>query len=94
MPKARWNGKVIAESEDVVRLEGNVYFPSAAVRREFLRESKTETVCPWKGTASYWTLEVDGQRNPDSAWFYASPRPAAIEIQGRIAFWRGVEIVE
>ena len=94
MPKARWNGRIVAQSEDVVRLEGNVYFPQEAVQREYLQPSATQTVCPWKGTASYWTLVVDGQVNPDAAWYYASPKPAAAEITGRVAFWRGVEIEE
>lgn len=92
MPKASWNGKVIAQSDDVVVVEGNVYFPEAAVKRELLRPSETHTVCPWKGTASYWSLEVDGQVNPDAAWYYPTPKPEAAQIQGRIAFWRGVQV--
>ncbi|RFU19793.1 DUF427 domain-containing protein [Geodermatophilus marinus] len=92
MATARWNGTVIAESDDVVTVEGNAYFPRAAVRDDVLRESGTHTYCPWKGTASYYTVEVDGQRNPDAAWYYPEPRDAAREITGRVAFWRGVEV--
>jgi uncharacterized protein (DUF427 family) len=90
--RAVWNGAVIAESEDTVVVEGNHYFPLAAVRPEVLRPSDTTTHCPWKGTANYYSVEVDGQVNRDSAWYYASPLPAAAEIAGRVAFWRGVEV--
>ncbi len=94
MPKAIWNGAVIAESDDTVVVEGNHYFPLDSVERRHLVESDTHSVCPWKGTASYYTLEVDGKRNEDAAWYYPSPSPAAQEITGRVAFWRGVEIVD
>jgi uncharacterized protein (DUF427 family) len=94
MPKARWNNALIAEAPDdeVVIVEGNVYFPEGAVRSEYLRPSASHTVCGWKGTASYYDLVVDGQVNRDAAWFYPEPKEAAREITGRIAFWRGVRI--
>jgi uncharacterized protein (DUF427 family) len=92
MATARWNGTVIAESDDIVTVEGNAYFPRDAVRDDVLRSSGTTTFCPWKGTASYYTLHVDGQSNPDAAWFYPEPKDAAREITGRVAFWRGVEV--
>ncbi len=94
MAKATWNGAVIAESNDTVEVEGNQYFPAAAVKKEFLRESKTHTVCPWKGTASYYSLEVNGQANPDAAWFYPDPSDAAKNIKGHIAFWKGVSVTK
>lgn len=90
--KAEWNGKVIAESDDIVKVEGNAYFPLAAVKNEYLRESATHSVCPWKGTASYYSLEVDGKTNADAAWFYPEPKSAAAEIKDRVAFWKGVAI--
>jgi uncharacterized protein (DUF427 family) len=90
--KAVWNGRVIAESDDIVTVEGNVYFPADSIRREFVRPSEHHTHCPWKGEASYYTLEVEGQRNQDSAWYYPEPKPAAAEIRDRIAFWKGVQV--
>lgn len=92
--KATWNGAVIAQSDDTVVVEGNHYFPEGSVKAEYLRPSDTHSVCPWKGTASYHTLEVDGQRNPDAAWYYPQPRDAARQIEGRVAFWKGVEVTE
>jgi uncharacterized protein (DUF427 family) len=92
MPKAIWMGQVIAESEKTVVVEGNHYFPLESVRKEFLQPSQTHTVCPWKGTASYYHVEVNGARNDDAAWFYPEPKLAAKEILGRIAFWRGVRV--
>jgi uncharacterized protein (DUF427 family) len=92
MAKAIWNGRVVAESNDVVEVEGNLYFPEAAVEREFLRPSASSSTCPWKGTARYYSLEVDGLENPDAAWYYPDPKAAARQIKGRMAFWRGVEI--
>jgi uncharacterized protein (DUF427 family) len=92
MATASWNGTVIAESDDIVTVEGNAYFPRAAVRDDVLRPSSTTTVCPWKGTASYYTLEIDGRTNPDAAWFYPEPKDAAAEIRDRVAFWRGVTV--
>nr|WP_297422123.1 DUF427 domain-containing protein [uncultured Actinotalea sp.] len=87
-----WNGTVIAESDDTVVVEGNHYFPAASVDATLLRPSDTRTVCPWKGTASYWTLEVDGRTNRDAAWYYAEPKPEAAHIRDRVAFWRGVTV--
>jgi uncharacterized protein (DUF427 family) len=92
MVKATWNGQVIAESEDTVVVEGNHYFPANSVQSEVLESSSTTTVCPWKGTAHYYTLVVDGQKNRDAAWYYPEPKPAAEEIRGRVAFWKGVKI--
>jgi uncharacterized protein (DUF427 family) len=91
--KATWNGATLAESEDIVTVEGNAYFPAESVRRDVLRESTHTSVCPWKGTASYYSLEVDGKTNPDAVWYYADPKPAAAEIRGRVAFWKGVRII-
>ena len=90
--KATWNGAVIAQSDDTVVVEGNHYFPAASVREDLLRPSDTQTVCPWKGTASYKGIEVDGQVNGDAAWYYPEPKDAAREITGRYAFWKGVEV--
>jgi uncharacterized protein (DUF427 family) len=92
MTTATWNGTVIAESDDTVVVEGNHYFPRQSVRADLLRESDTNTVCPWKGTASYYSLEVDGETNADAAWYYPTPKDAAKQIVDRIAFWHGVDI--
>ena len=92
MTTATWNGTVIAESDDIVMVEGNAYFPRDAVRDEVLRPSSTHTVCPWKGTASYFSLEVDGKINPDAAWYYPAPKDAAKQITDRVAFWKGVQV--
>ncbi len=94
MAKATWNGTVIAESDQTVMVEGNHYFPLDSVREDVLRSSDTHSVCPWKGTASYYSIEVDGQTNPDSAWFYPAPKDAAAEIKDRIAFWHGVTVAD
>ncbi|MFQ3568171.1 MAG: DUF427 domain-containing protein [Aggregatilineales bacterium] len=94
MVKAVWNGAVIAESDKTIVVEGNHYFPPEAVKQEYLRPSDYHTTCPWKGQASYYTLEVDGQRNENAAWYYPQPKPAAEQIAGRIAFWRGVQVSE
>jgi uncharacterized protein (DUF427 family) len=91
--KAIWKGTVIAESDDTVLVEGNHYFPAASVKQQYLLPSNTKTMCSWKGQASYHTLFVDGDANPDAAWFYAEPKEAAAEIKGRIAFWKGVQVV-
>jgi uncharacterized protein (DUF427 family) len=92
MVEARWNGAVIARSDDTLLVEGNHYFPPEAVDPAVLRPSATTTVCPWKGTASYHSLEVGGRKNPDAAWYYPQTKPAADDIRGRIAFWKGVEV--
>jgi uncharacterized protein (DUF427 family) len=92
--KAIWNGKIIAESNDIVNVEDNSYFPESSVNKEFLKESYTHTTCHWKGIASYYSLVVDGKENPDAAWFYREPSELAKNIKGRIAFWKGVKIVK
>ena len=92
MVQAVWNGQVIAESDHTVVVEGNHYFPRESVRAEVLRESDTQTRCPWKGLASYFSLDVDGQVNPDAAWYYPEPKEAAQEIRDHVAFWKGVDI--
>ncbi|WP_174279340.1 DUF427 domain-containing protein [Sphingomonas bacterium] len=92
MPTATWNGHVIASSDDTVVVEGNHYFPADSIDPALIEDSATHTTCPWKGIASYKTLVVDGARNPDAAWFYPDPKPAAKEIAGRYAFWKGVKV--
>jgi len=92
MPRAIWKGTVLAESERTIEVEGNQYFPPDAVRREHLRASSTHTVCPWKGTASYYDVVVGGETNKDAAWYYPTPKDAAKEIAGHVAFWRGVRV--
>ncbi|MET9615190.1 DUF427 domain-containing protein [Kitasatospora indigofera] len=94
MTTARWQGTIIAESDETTVVEGNHYFPLASVRVEHLRPSDTTTVCSWKGTAGYWTVHVDGLSNPDAAWFYPDPTPEAAHVRDRVAFWRGVEITD
>lgn len=91
--KAIWNNVIIAESDDIVNVEGNSYFPVESVKSEYLKSSDTNTICHWKGTASYYSLEVDGKTNSDAAWYYPEPRSLADGIKGRIAFWKGVEFV-
>ena len=92
MTTAIWNGAVLAESDDIVTVEGNAYFPLDSVRDGVLRPSGSHTFCPWKGTASYYDLEVDGQVNANAVWYYPTPKDAAKEITGRVAFWHGVEV--
>lgn len=92
MAKATWNGATIAESDDIVVVEGNLYFPRDSVRSEHITPSEHTTVCGWKGTANYYDLEVGDQRNQNAAWYYADPKPAAAQIQGRVAFWKGVTV--
>ncbi len=90
--KATWNGQVVAESEDIATVEGNAYFPAASVKREYLHDSATTSVCPWKGTANYYSLQVDGKTNADAVWYYKEPKTAAAEIKDRVAFWKGVRV--
>jgi uncharacterized protein (DUF427 family) len=90
--KATWNGKVLAESDETVVVEGNHYFPAASIKREHFRESDKQTTCPWKGVASYYDVVVGDQVNKDAAWYYAEPKDAAKEIKDRVAFWRGVNV--
>ena len=92
MSRAIWNDTVIAESTDIVMVEGNHYFPVGSVNAALLEPSSKQTTCPWKGVASYHTIVVNGQRNDDAAWFYPAPKDAAKEITGRVAFWKGVRI--
>jgi uncharacterized protein (DUF427 family) len=94
MTIARWNGVVIADSDETTVVEGNHYFPIDSVRAEFLTPSSTHTVCPWKGTAGYYTISVDGAENPDAAWFYPEPKPAAAQIKDHVSFWRGVQVTD
>jgi len=94
MPKATWNGKVIAQADagEVQLVEGNVYFPPDKVERTFLKSSDTHTFCPWKGTASYYDIVVDGKTNKDAAWFYPETKDAAKHVKGYVAFWKGVDV--
>lgn len=92
MVKAIWNGETIAESDDTVVVEGNHYFPLDSVRPGALTPSSTTSVCPWKGTAEYYSVQAGGEENRDAAWYYAEPKPAAAEIAGRVAFWKGVKV--
>ncbi len=92
--KAIWNNTVIAESSDTVVVENNHYFPADSINKEYFKESSTHTTCPWKGLASYYTLEVDGATNPDAVWYYPETSHAAKPIEGYVAFWKGVEITE
>lgn len=90
--KAIWNGTVVAESDDIVTVEGNAYFPAAALDRRFTAESATHTTCGWKGVASYYDLVVDGQVNKDAVWYYPTPKAGAAQVAGRVAFWKGVQV--
>ena len=92
MAKAFWGGKLIAESKATVIVEGNQYFPPDAIKQEYFKPSSAHSVCPWKGTASYYDLEVNGKRNQGAAWYYPEPKPAAKEIKGYVAFWKGVKV--
>jgi uncharacterized protein (DUF427 family) len=92
MARATWNGAVLAESDRFEEVEGNVYFPPDTIRREYFNESPTHTVCPWKGTASYYSVTVDGETNADAAWYYPDPKDAAASIRDHVAFWKGVRV--
>ena len=92
MPKAIWNGAVLAESDKTVVVDGNHYFPPESINRGYFRDSENRTVCPWKGVAGYYDLEVDGRINRGAAWYYPDPKPAARNIKGYVAFWRGVQV--
>jgi uncharacterized protein (DUF427 family) len=91
--KATWNGTVIAESDDTVIVEKNHYFPLASVKAEYLLPSDTTTLCSWKGTANYYSLKVGSETNADAVWYYAEPKEAAKQIRGRVAFWKGVQVL-
>jgi uncharacterized protein (DUF427 family) len=90
--KAVWNDTVVAESDDTVVVDGNHYFPASALKAEYTLPSNTKTMCSWKGQASYLSLFVGGNANPDAVWFYPEPKEAAAEIKGRVAFWKGVRV--
>jgi uncharacterized protein (DUF427 family) len=92
MTRAMWNGAVLAESDRCIVIEGNQYFPPDSVKTEYLRDSATHSLCPWKGTASYYDVVVDGKTNKDAAWYYPQPKDAAKEIANYVAFWRGVAV--
>lgn len=90
--KATWNDAIIAESDDTVVVENNHYFPESAVNTDYLEKSEHTSYCPWKGSASYYSIVVDGARNENAAWYYPDPKQAASEIAGRVAFWKGVKV--
>ena len=90
--KAIWNGVIVAESDDTVLVEGNHYFPESALKHEFFTFSNHKTTCAWKGQATYLSLLVNGELNPEAAWTYADPRPEAEQVRGRVAFWKGVTV--
>jgi uncharacterized protein (DUF427 family) len=90
--KAIWKGAVLAESDRTEVVEGNQYFPPDAIKNEYFKPSETHSVCPWKGTASYYTVEVNGERNADAAWYYPQTKDAAKNVEGYVAFWKGVEV--
>jgi uncharacterized protein (DUF427 family) len=92
--KAIWNGKVIDESNDTVIIEGNHYFPADSIKKDYFKPSNTQTTCHWKGTASYYSVDVDGKKNQDAAWYYPEPSDQAAGIKDHVAFWRGVEVTK
>jgi len=92
MPKAIWNGTVLAESDKCEVVESNQYFPPDSINKQYFKESSTHTTCPWKGVASYYTLDVDGQQNKDAAWYYPTAKEKAKNIEGYVAFWKGVKV--
>ncbi len=94
MPKAIWNGTILAESDRTEIVEGNHYFPPDSIKREFFKDSPTHSTCPWKGEASYYSIEVNGETNPDAAWYYPEPKDAAANIKEYVAFWKGVTVEE
>lgn len=92
--KAIWNGKIIAESNETIKVENNHYFPENSVNKQFLKRSETHTTCPWKGEASYYDIETNRETNKDAAWYYPDPKPAAKDLKNYVAFWKGVQITE
>ncbi len=92
MAKAIWEGAILAESNNTIEVEGNEYFPPDAIKQDYFRPSETHTICPWKGTASYYHVDVNGKSNPDAAWYYPEPKSEAKKIKGYVAFWRGVKV--
>ena len=94
MAKASWNNVILAESDEFEVVEGNIYFPPETINKEYLKPSDTQTVCPWKGTASYYNIDVNGELNNDAAWYYPETKDKAKNIEGYVAFWRGVDVSE
>ena len=94
MPQAKWQGALLADSDDTIVIEGNHYFPPDSIDRQYFQDSGTHSACPWKGEASYYTIRVGDQVNPDAAWFYPAPKEAAAEIRDYVAFWKGVEVIQ
>jgi uncharacterized protein (DUF427 family) len=92
MAKAIWENTVVAESNQTIEVEGNQYFPPEGLKSEYFKPSDQHTTCPWKGLASYYNVEVNGKRNPNAAWYYPEPKPAAKQIKGYVAFWKGVKV--
>jgi uncharacterized protein (DUF427 family) len=92
MTKAIWESAVLAESDKAIEVEGNLYFPPEAVHNEYFKPNSQHSTCPWKGLASYYDVEVNGKRNPGAAWYYPEPKPAASQIKGYVAFWKGVKV--
>jgi uncharacterized protein (DUF427 family) len=92
MPKATWNGTVLAESNETIEIEGNQYFPPESVKRQYLEDSTMHSTCPWKGEASYYHVVVNNEKNPDAAWYYPNPKDAAAQIRNYVAFWKGIQI--
>ncbi len=92
VPKAIWNGEVVAQSDATIKVEGNHYFPPESVNPDYLEASPAQSVCPWKGTAAYYDVVVDGEVAQGAAWYYPDPKPAAADIKGYVAFWRGVKV--
>lgn len=92
--KAIWNNEVVAESNDTIVIENNHYFPANSIKKEFYKDSSTHSNCPWKGVASYYSLDVNGTENKDAAWYYPETKYAAKNIEGYVAFWKGVQVVE
>ncbi len=92
MMQATFNGVVIAETDDTIVVEGNHYFPEESLNQEFFTPTSTHTICPWKGRASYYTVDVEGVASADAAWYYPKPSPLTRKVKGRVAFWRGIEV--
>ena len=92
--KAIWNGKIIAESNNTIIIENNHYFPADSINKEFFESSETSTACPWKGQASYYSINIDSAKNIDAAWYYPNPKAMAEEIKNYVAFWKGVEVTK
>lgn len=90
--QAIWNGAVLAESDQTIRVEGNEYFPPEAINSEYFRDTASTSICPWKGTARYYSIEANGKTNPDAAWYYPQPSAAAAQIKDHVAFWKGVKV--